>query len=39
MAEGAVYIDSTAQTVEEVVEEMLRNLFLPVARKAGDGDP
>jgi cytidylate kinase len=39
MAEGAVYIDSTTLTVEEVVEEMLRNLFLPVARKAGDGDP
>jgi cytidylate kinase len=39
MAEGAIYIDSTTLTVEEVVEEMLRNLFPPAARKAGDGDP
>ena len=39
MAEGAIYIDSTILTVEEVVEEMLRNLFLPATRKARDGDP
>ncbi|MBI5419737.1 MAG: (d)CMP kinase [Deltaproteobacteria bacterium] len=36
MAEGAVYIDTTTMTAEEVVEEMLRRL-LPEARKGLPG--
>jgi cytidylate kinase len=39
MAEGAVYIDSTTLTVEEVVEEMLRHLPLPAVRTDGGGKP
>jgi cytidylate kinase len=39
MAEGAVYIDSTTLTVEEVVEEMLRVLPLPAGRTEGGGKP
>jgi cytidylate kinase len=38
MAEGAVYIDSTTLTAEEVVEEMLRNLPSPKARTSGGGN-
>ncbi|NNF84901.1 MAG: (d)CMP kinase [Deltaproteobacteria bacterium] len=39
MAEGAVYIDSTTLTVEEVVEEMLRYLPLPAGQTEGGGKP
>jgi cytidylate kinase len=39
MAEGAVYIDSTTLTVEEVVEEMLRYLPLPAGQTDGGGKP
>ena len=38
MAEGAVYIDSTTLTAEEVVEEMLRNLPSPAVRTSGRGN-
>src|SRR3990172_2856740 len=39
MAEGAVYIDSTTLSVEEVVDLMLRSTPLPVPRTGEDGKP
>ena len=39
MAEGAVYIDSTTLSVEEVVDLMLRSIPLPVPRTGGRGKP
>jgi cytidylate kinase len=38
MAEGAIYIDSTTLTAEEVVEEMFRNLPSPKVRTSGGGN-